>query len=184
MTQYYYVASSLPLLLYDNKAPIRLSEFHQCVSTLLSPSDASKVLSATIFAAMPVDSLSPLGACYWYYEKGLRNELIKLRALSLGVDPKSHYCDYEENPFVVEVAQQAFKSQSPLIGEGILNSWRWHTIDTLESGHYFDVDYFTAYHLKLQILERKELFEQQSGKDNFNNLYHDILKTDPNWSGV
>ena len=66
----------------------------------------------------------------------------------------------------------------------LINSWRWQIVDRLESGHYFDVDFFSAYYLKLQILERKGLFDYQVGKTNFNGLYENLLNTKTNESGV
>ena len=36
-------------------------------------------------------------------------------------------------------------------------------IDELSTGHFFDMEFLRAYRLKLQILERHELFEEERG---------------------
>jgi hypothetical protein len=48
-------------------------------------------------------------------------------------------------------------------------------LDELESGHYFDIDKILVYALRLQILERKALFDEQKGREMFDKVYTEII---------
>ena len=45
----------------------------------------------------------------------------------------------------------------------------------MESGHYFDIDKILIYLLRLQILQRKALFDDQKGRELFDKIYAEII---------
>jgi len=175
LANYYYAGASLPLLRLDEKPAIREEEFISIVKTGLSEKHATQILSLNLKESINVENLASLGLEYWRREKNIRNELVKLRSAAMGSDGTSFLVDDENDPFVTDGAVAAFKAQSPLEAEIILDNIRWGWMDELQSGHFFDQDFFMAYYVKLQILLRKEDFEVEQGKKNFQDVYESVL---------
>lgn len=91
------------------------------------------------------------------FEIALRNELVKIRASHRRIDPlkflrQDSYIDFS----LAHIAMNAHRSPSILEGEKTLDQERWHFLDGLSFGHYFDLDTLIVYALKLLILERWE----------------------------
>lgn len=183
MAAYYFQVASLPMLLWDRKAPFSLDHFISLLGSGVSPVDQEAILACTIDGSLPKGKMSSLGKSYWTLEKSLRNELVRLRSNSKAKEGKADLVEPEENPYVVEVAANAFKAASPLEAERVINQWRWKMIDELQSGHLFDADFLTGYYLKLQLLVRMNQFDLEKGKVHFQSIYENVLKTNPNQSG-
>lgn len=176
MAHYYFAGASLPLLVYDAKTvPLSVEAFTSVVTASLSPADSRKVLSLDLSALQVPGALSPVGRSFWQAEKNLRNELVRLRTAALHSDPKNDWVQPENDPYVVEAAAAAFKEPSPYQAELILDAWRWRQIDELETGHFYDVDFFTAYFIKLQLLIRKNRFSREKGNEQFTQIYQSVL---------
>ena len=185
MAYYYYAGASLPLLKPDEKPVLTEKEFISILESSVNKSHLHQILSLNVNKEINIDDLTNLGKKYWLREKNIRNELVKLRAHSLGIDGSEFLVDDENDPFIINGANAALKAQSPLEAELILDDLRWNWIEELESGHFFDQDFLTAYYVKLQILLRKEKFEVEQGKKNFQDVYNNILNTkDENKTGV
>lgn len=179
MAAYYFQVASLPMLLFDRKAPLSLDAFVSSLENGVSSSDRKAILASSIDGTIPQGRLTALGKAYFEMEKALRNELVRLRSAAKGGEGKGDLVDYQENPYVVEAAAAAFKAASPLESECLLLQWRWKVIDELQSSHLFDADFLAAYYLKLQLLIRMDQFDIEKGKENFNAIYDKVLKTNP-----
>lgn len=94
----------------------------------------------------------------WHgFEIALRNELVKIRASHKHLDSlkfmrEATYADSS----LAHIAMAAHRNTSILEGEKILDQERWHFLDNLTLGHYFDLDVLVVYGLKLLLLHRWE----------------------------
>jgi len=55
----------------------------------------------------------------------------------------------------------------PLTVEKNLLLWRWQFLDSLEFGHYFDLEFLIMYYLRLQILKRLFTFNKKIGREKY-----------------
>jgi hypothetical protein len=101
----------------------------------------------------------------------LRNELVKVRAVRRKVDPLKYLRDGEYfDPQIVHIASLSLRNPSIFEAEKALDLERWHLLDELSVGRYFDFDTLIIYALKLLILKRwakievadKELIMQET----------------------
>ena len=89
------------------------------------------------------------------FDTALRNELVKIRAARLGRDQENYLrCDGYTEPAISRIAMNAHRNPSILEAERMLDEERWHLLDELSLGHYFDLDLLVIYAIKLLILER------------------------------
>lgn len=175
MSQYYFLVSSLPILFENKKSYITVEEFLPLCETQLTGKDF-KILQNTHISPISKKKPSCTSLDKWQaWEKSLRNELVKLRARNLGKDPRPYL---REVPFFTEIhsiTQEAFNEESLLTAEDILFIARWQKLSELEAGHFFDIDKIVIYYLKLQLLQGKNLFNFEEGKQFFETLYNDII---------
>lgn len=89
------------------------------------------------------------------FEIALRNELVKIRASRKHIDSLQYLRGDEYiEPYIAHIAMNAHRTLSILEAEKLLDQERWHALDELAVGHYFDLDSLIVYALKLLILER------------------------------
>ena len=117
----------------------------------------------------------------WYAtESALRNELARVRASRLGVDESKYLSDIAVPVWLSagdleSRVSEAMAQESPLRAEQILDDYRWHTLDQLAIGHYFDIDILIIYYLKLQILRRRAAMNREAGQSLFDATYKTII---------
>jgi len=156
MVEYYiYLISSLPMLHFGGNLPFSLENFLGMCAGLIPERDL--ILLKTI---LDMD-------IYFYQEENLvlkkwrafnialNNELVKIRAGRKHIDPALYlrpdgYIGYE----LMHIAMAAHRSPAPIEGEKILDQARWHFLDELSLGHYFDLECLIIYLEKLRILKR------------------------------
>lgn len=171
MGQHYYLVSTLPLLFYHTDQAMSRPEFLELCRPLLAKADF-RVLSAAGLSSFATGSSGCVVLDKWLeWEKALRNELVKLRAKKKAVEPEGQLVDYAELLGVAELARQAAAEESPLAAEDRLNRARWDYLDQLEVLHFFDLAKLVIYSLRLQVLERKRLFDRERGKTRFQAQY-------------
>lgn len=185
MSPYYYVASTLPLLSFDEERPPSSTEFLDMCRDRLEPEDFSLLERAALTpngdpSAVDLEFETLLDgphvvAAWLSWESRLRDELIRLRAPKLDVDGGRHLSGAAYTTGVYEIAREAVVAASPLEGEEILDRARWRYLDELEVGHFFDVAKLIIYYLKVQILERRSLFDRKHGEQRFGALYSAIM---------
>ncbi|TRZ95704.1 DUF2764 family protein [bacterium] len=157
MPRYYtYLISSLPALHFATKPPFTFSEFLKLCAGFISAQE---------FELLPI--VLGLKECLYngnqstllrlcLFERNLRNELVKIRAARKHLDPQKYlrvdqgYVDSS----IVYIAHTSFRNPEIMEGEKLLDLARWHMLDELSSGHYFDIDCLIIYARKLLILEK------------------------------
>lgn len=170
MSQYYYFVASLPLLEPDGAQPMSTEDFLGECDRLLSTSDSAAIRGARLYAPRAVESPIDLLRRFQDAELGLRNELVKLRAKNLGIEPERYVREESLNPLLTAAAREIFDQETPLKAENAMNGVLWTILDDLTVGHHFDIDFLTAYCLKLQILGRRASFQVEAGKQKLESI--------------
>ena len=62
------------------------------------------------------------------------------------------------------------KEGNPLDVEKKLLRIRWELLEAEEAEHHFDLGYLILYYLKLQILDKLSVFDQDAGMETYNTL--------------
>jgi hypothetical protein len=174
LARYYYLVATLPFLFYDTEKSLAVHELLDLCSQHVSRGHF-RLLSSAAAADLrrPVPSCETLDL--WRgWETSLRNELARLRAKKRGLEAEQYLVDTTENMDAQQAARESFEQESPLEAEDVLNRARWTYLDDLEAGHHFDIDKILVYTLRLQILQRKALFDEQKGREMFDRIYTKI----------
>ncbi len=177
MSQYYFVVASLPFLPYETDKFPASGTFLQFCKEQLTQIDYKLLKSAVeehFLSETKCDCLNR----YRRWEISLRNELVRLRAQERGEEHENYIRQYKGSDLleVQEIARNAFSQDSPLTAEDILNRARWDYMDQLEMGHYFNIEKLIIYYLRLQLLERKALFNREQGTARFQEIYREIIR--------
>jgi len=162
--EYYYLVSSLPSLSLHDPLPLDGKGFLAAAGTHLSRHDYETLISVSLTNAGDLEGASLSVARLWLqWERLVGNELVKLRAAALGVDPAEHMRGDPGDGGYGLLAGKIFNTQSPMDARTALDEARWRYIEALEWGHYFDIESLALYYLKIQILERRALFDRDKG---------------------
>ena len=157
----------------DQKPPISSEEMLDVCRRLIAEGDYSGLLESTL---NPEDPAAP-GICgsYRAWERSLRNDLVLLRAAEQDLNPEDYLRTSEPVSGTSAVAAESMAKDSPLEAELYLDGCRWSIIDELTVGHYFDIEFLRSYRMKLQILERRAMFEEERGFTAYHDLYARVL---------
>jgi len=158
MAAYYtYLIASLPMLHFGMKPPFSLEKFIGICARLIPEKDF-EILNFIPKIQIGLYKVRQPTLMKWEeFEIALRNELVKIRSSHRRIDPlkfmrQTNYTDFS----LVHIAMNAHRNPSVLEGEKTLDLERWHFLDGLAFGHYFDFDALILYALKLLILQRWE----------------------------
>jgi hypothetical protein len=175
LTQYYYLVASLPLLLFDDPAPMSSPAWLDLCRDQV-PEDDHALLSRVGFdVPEPRPGDPDVWQAYCAWETALRNELTLLRARRLGLDPEPFL---RSAPFFTDlpaIAREALETGTPRTAETALDRRRWSRLDELESGTQFDLGKLIVYRLKLLLLERKDRFRPGTGRKVFSEQYRLVM---------
>jgi hypothetical protein len=142
------------MLQFGMKPPISYSDFLEACGQQLSQ-DEIDVLKK---------DKNPLLKKWKNFDRALRNELARIRAVKKGKDPNKYLRGSDGlDPFIAPLAHWAINQESPMEAEKYLDGIRWEKIEEIKTGHYFDIEYLTAYGLQLQILERWDRINSGDG---------------------
>ncbi len=171
MSAYYYLVSSLPMLLPQTTPPLTIAELEAACGDKLSRTDLQLLQSTQL---LPVKQAGgPSASADWNdWEVALRNQI----AVSRSGRGDSKVEQLPEKGCYTEInhlVQEAFAIDNPLEREKYLDRARWNRLDELESGHHFDLDKLCLYKLKLLLLEKWQPRQTEGGSENFT----DIVKT-------
>lgn len=170
MSAYYYLAASLPMLRLDEKPGLTLENFMEACGRLMAPGDFRVLGKASIKDSILDSSENMLLSRWEEMNSGLRNELVKLRARNLDWEADSYLHPDVSNPLLAPTARSLLEEANPQSAEHLLFQTQWHWLDDLQVGHQFDLDYLIVYYLKLQILERKASFAEETGKQKLQSI--------------
>lgn len=153
-----YLISSLPMLHFGMKPPFSFEKFLKMCEGLVSDEDAAVIASVASRASSSrfTGLLAKTVLGKWYnFDTSLRNELVKIRAARKHIDPLKYlrHDGFTESS-ISHAALAAARNPSIIESEKMLDRQRWHFLDELSIGHYFDIDFLIIYALKLLILGR------------------------------
>jgi len=166
MREYYYLIASLPMLEFGMKMPFSYSDFLIQCREQLSPTDIGIIERITIGPFETIEDPLSTFQEWKRFDRALRNEIVRYRAARKAKDPIQYLRgENYPDPFVSGFAHLAVNQDSPIEAELYLDRVRWEKIEELESGHYFDIGYLVTYALRLQILERWDRINSDSGTE-------------------
>ena len=161
---YVYLISSLPMLHFGARPPFSYARFIAACEGLipLGETDALRALNLAVQDAVSVGR--PILKKWREFDTALRNEMVKIRASRRKIDPSKHLrADGYTEARLHQAVLQAYRNPSPIDGEKALDQEKWHYLDDLSLGHYFDFDALVIYGLKLLVLEKWEKIRSADG---------------------
>jgi hypothetical protein len=176
LSNYYYLAASLPLLDYEKTAGVTVEYFLEICAAQLKPYDYVLLEQADFGGLSGSYPQADVYGKYLIWEVALRNELVRLRAFKSGKDAASHLRGDTAFFGTKILAKHIFEEPSPLRAEEMLYRARWDYLEELEIGHFFDINKIVVYYLKLQLLQRKAYFQEEAGKENFTALQQHVFE--------
>jgi len=161
------------MLSYDMEKPMSEAEFFEICESALTEKTFLTVQSARL---VPLEEKSSIKIIEKWnsWERGLRNELVKMRASKKALDVEKYIADGDVDIGVFEIAREAFLAATPLEAESILNKARWDYLEELETLHYFDLSKIIISYLKIQVLQRKLQIDKEKGKTAFTEIYASV----------
>ena len=167
MAGYYYLISSLPMLMFDETAPLSVEEFNYTCVDKISGNDLEILNSLSLVPEAEQTFPENSAAERWRrWEVCLRNRIAAHRAPQ-GKDVHSYL--QEEKGCFCEIdsgVQEAFGIKNPLEREKYFERMRWNALDDFESGHHFDFDKLCIYKLKLLLLAKWNERQVEQGEKN------------------
>ena len=179
---YYYFIASLPHINYGDKPPVSSKEFREQCEHFLSAQDAKLIEYCTFDPQIAIETVNPTGSAFIdliiLRERVLNLTLANLRAAKLkrpSLEEPS-----QSMPRTKTEATTAFEMDDPLDAALYIDRSRWGFIneiyDEMANFSYFSVNNIFAYLLKLQLLERKQVFDIKKGTDVYRELYNTVLR--------
>ncbi len=175
MAGYYYLISSLPMLMFDETALLSVEEFNEACAEQVTENDL-KVLNRLCLVP-EAGQTYPTGSAaerWRQWEVCLRNRIASHRAPhgkdihSYLQEEKSCFCDIDTGVL------EAFGLKNPLEREKYFDHMRWRVLDDFESGHHFDFDKLCIYKLKLLLLEKWNERQVEQGTKNLDMMLGQI----------
>ncbi|MDR2663747.1 MAG: DUF2764 domain-containing protein [Treponema sp.] len=177
MKNYYYFVATLPWISYGDPPPVGSREFRDQCRGLIEPRDAALTEYCRYDPPVILAAVRPTGSAFidllMARERALLLNLAYLRALRLkrpspGEPP-------HDVPQAEAAAKAAFEMEDPLQAELYLDRSRWDALDAMVGVDYFGVNNIFAYLMKLQLLERRQLFDAERGLAGYTKLYDAIV---------
>ncbi|MDR1306642.1 MAG: DUF2764 domain-containing protein [Treponema sp.] len=177
MKNYYYFVASLPWISWGDPPPVSSREFREQCRGLIEPGDAALTEYCRYDPRMILAAVRPTGSDFidllMARERALILNLAYLRATRLkrpspGEPP-------HDVPQAEAAAKAACEMDDPLQAELYLDRSRWDALDTMVGVDYFGVNNIFAYLMKLQLLERRQLFDTERGFAGYTNRYDAIV---------
>lgn len=159
MDKYYYLVSQLPVLFFDRDNPMRLDTFLEEAAKWLSPKDYSVLTSVHLSGETPKKVPS-------VFAHFLETNREFKRELALWRQSKREGWEYKPQSFPLSLVKEG----NPLEVEKKLLKQSWMILDEQEKDHHFDLGILILYYLKLQILEKLAIFEEEKGMEHFQKM--------------
>ena len=174
---YYYFVASLPHINYGDKPPVSSQEFKEQCANFLSKHDMTLIQYCRYDARLAVETTAT-GSVFidtiLLRERSLNLTLASLRAARLNRPSPGE--PPHDVPRAEAVAKTAFDMEDPLDAALFIDRARWGVLEEMVGINYFSVNNIFAYFMKIQLLERKQLFDIQKGSQSYRDLYNAILK--------
>ncbi len=167
---FYYFCSQLPVLVFNTPPPLTVAEFDVRAADLLGEREAA-YLACCSFHAAPDAAKLPAGSAaglYRRWERALSGEIARLRTAERNADlPLLLPPEMNEFTDLREAVTAAASAPNPLERQNRIDLLRWKKIESLEVGHEFTVEWTACYRLKLSLLEKRRLYREEAGRENF-----------------
>lgn len=160
MDKHYYLISQLPMLEFDRPAEMSIGLFTEEAKKWLRFSDFVKLMHVYLFDTSHDDPGPALLKKFKKFEYEFRNDLALWRRAQAEGD------EYKPDSFTPTI----LKDGNPLEIEKRLLQYRWDFLDEHEKDHHFDFEFLIIYYLKLQILDKLSLFDQERGMETFREI--------------
>ncbi len=171
MGSYYYLLSSLPMLSADAETPLTYGDFLKNCQGNVSE-DTYRMLEELTVSSRKGPFLEQWASAYGM----LMKELNFQRSQALG----KHYAGgTDRDGMHTQAVSAAMAEKNPLRAEQVLLAHEFALLDTLTGLHTFDEPALFGYALKLKLLERRDRFEKEKGRAEFQYLL-DALKQQVN----
>ncbi|QTQ11753.1 DUF2764 family protein [Treponema parvum] len=174
--QYYLVAQLPDVVSAVDKQSLPITEeyFRELCSRFLD--EKSLNILKALSLVPPRDEIKTGSAFVdaWYdKERALRLALAQVRALNMKKEsvPLNGSCTGD----VLQAARTAAGMDSPLSAEQYLYQYRMDVINQLSPLDTFSTDAVFAYGLKLMLIRRIKLFNEERGKASYHTIYDRIL---------
>jgi hypothetical protein len=169
LKNHYYTLAALGTIRLGEKIPVTEEYFLQFAEDTIDAKSYQVLLKSRWGLTEPTGFSFADRILSW--EKGLRLELAKARALKLPFDaplnPEASKGSYN----LLEQVRAATALDSPLDAERYLDQLRWSFLEEAGAHHYFDLEALVVYYLKLQLALRQEKFKVELGRDSFKEEY-------------
>lgn len=162
MASYYFLMSSLPMLKSDGMMPITYSKFFSYCKDAVSQSTYDRLENLTL------DSTEGRLIKEWsMFYSFFKEQLNYQRSKKLNIPAAQ---PFDEDVEVTKIIISAVNDDNPLNAEETLMAALFDKLDSLIGIHTFDDYALFGYALKLKLLERKTVFDDKTGKAEFNRL--------------
>lgn len=168
MSSYYYLLSSLPLLKADGEMPFSYDTFlGMCRGNV-------KQERYQMLETLTVQSAEGALVSDWAKFYGVLNEeLTYQRRARLG---KPCQAPVNRDDGAIRTVTAAMNEKNPLEAEKMLLSLQFEKLDELVNQHYFDDAALVGYALKLKLLERKTVFQRDTGRAELDRIAEGLQK--------
>ena len=171
MAEYYYFATTLPMLVMGRECPISYDEFMRSAKRYLSKKDYESLssLSAVSFSSNPSSRV----AREWKeFHDRIEELIVQERAAVLGFE--GYGKSEGEDKALRERIHSIVNDMDPLEAEKAILSMYFDFLSSRAGGSPFSTETLMIYALKLQLMERAAAFSQEKGQAEFDRLYKAI----------
>ena len=152
------------MLQFGMKLPFSYEGFLERCRLELNQEDMDALARVSIEPSVDIEDKLPLLKEWKRFNRSLKNELARTRAVKKGRDPNKYLRGNDGlDPFIAPLAHWAINQDSLMEAEAYLDRIRWEKIEEIKTGHYFDIEYLAAYGLQLKILERWQRINSGEG---------------------
>jgi hypothetical protein len=152
------------MLQFGMKLPLHHSDLIEQCGYELTKDDMNVLRRAVIEPSIDIEDGSLWLREWKLFDRNLRNELTRARAIKKGKDPNNYLRSSDGiDSFIAPVIHWAMSQESPMEAELYLDKIRWEKIEDMKAGHYFDMGHLLAYSIQLQILERWDKINSGDG---------------------
>ncbi len=160
MSEYYYLAASLPYLKFGEELPITTEGFLYECEKWMEGEDMSAIASA-LEGELEKKEKAPSVLGQWKsFDLENKERMSEIRKAKKIKKTEGGTKDLE----------QIFRASNPLMAEEALERKRWDFLDSLHASFQFDINWLVLYALKLKINERLGAFDKDKGENIFYNF--------------
>ena len=171
MAEYYYFATTLPMLVMGRGLPMSYSEFMESAGKYLSKKDYESLASLSVVSSDSHPS-SRIAREWKAFHDRIETLLVEERAAVLGFDGYGR--TEGEDKGLREKVHSIVTEMDPLSAEKAILSMYFDFLSSHEAGSPFSTEALMIYALKLQLMERAASFSEEKGQAEFDRLYKAI----------